>query len=598
MVYLLNRLRNTTNKRWQEALMRYANKLLILAVTASLVSAGLIQQARAQTAAVNLDPTFDQDGKRTTDFFGQNDAANAVAIQPNGKIVVAGYSGIDYNFTLARYNSNGTLDRSFGGDGKVITRFYSDISPGEVLGSVARAVALQPDGKIVAAGSVSGEDAGGPSFAFARYNPDGQLDTSFDGDGKLMTIFGVSFSEANDIVVQPNGKILVAGSIGPGSDFALVRYNSNGSLDTSFDSDGMLVENIFGRGEFLSAVALQPDGKIVAAGYAIDADSPHPDGFAVRRYNPNGSRDATFGSNGSVLTHFVNQRARAMAVAVQPDNKIVAAGWAGEYVTNFALARYNTDGTLDTSFDSDGMLTTNFFCDYFTFASGLVLQPDGKIVVAGPAKATNESSDFAVARYSLQETPATPALLSLTLSDTNVGGCQSLTGAVTLNAPAPPGGTTVSLKDADASVSVPAAVTVPAGETTACFQISSTPVSAAKGVLLKAQLGSVTKRASLIVRPIGVQSMWLSSTIVRETETVTGNVRLECPAPPGGVLVTLSSNGPSVAFPTTSQLFIPAGEMTGTFTVRAGEVTVTRPVIIRAALNGTAGAFRLSVENN
>ena len=278
---------------------------------------------------------------------------------------------------------------------------------------------------------------------------------------------------------------------------------------------------------------------------------------------------------------------------------------AGYARSNIAVVRYNSDGSLDRSFGGDGKVSTDFsshvhLAEHFNPSTALAvaLQPDGKIVVAGSTPATNEAFDFAIARYSLQDLPATPGLLSLTLSDTNVGGCQTARGVVTLNAPAPPDGITVSLTDTDAAVSVPASITVLAGETNACFQINSTPVAAARGVSLTARLGTVTKRASLIVRPIGLQSMWLLSRSVRENEMVTGTVMLECPAPAGGVVVALSSNGPSVASPTAGQLIIPAGETTGTFTVRAGEVTISRSVIIRAALNGTSRAFRLIVRNS
>jgi uncharacterized delta-60 repeat protein len=634
------------------ALVRAARRVLALMITTSLFSLGLIYQAQAQTAVIGLDPTFDQDGKRTTDFFGQDDQANAVALQsdgklvvvgtaqtnldrrfavarynpngsldatfgsggklttdfpqpfveanavalqPDGKIVVAGSAG--GNFALVRYNPDGKLDHSFGGDGRVITDYSSYVHFAvHINTSEARAVALQPDGKIVAAGWVN-LDNGNGQIALARYNPNGQLDTSFDSDGKVMTNLGSNGAEANGIAIQPNGKIVVAGLLSGShrTDSVLARYNRNGSLDTSFDSDGKRVENFYNSDEGAWAVALQPDGKIVTVGIATNP--PSLGGFAVRRYNPDGSRDTTFGSDGNVLTDFFNQGAWARAVVIQPDGKIVVAGWAFKDLSlGFALARYQTDGTLDTSFDSDGRLTTNFSCAR-AFATGLALQPDGKIVAAGSTTAINEALDFAIARYSLSEPPATPGLLSLTLNDGNVGGCQTTTGVVTLNAPAPPEGITVSLTDTDAAVSVPASITVPAGETTACFQVDTTTVSAARGVSITARLGTVTKRVSMKVRPIGVQAIGLHSSVVREFETVAGTVTLECPAPVGGVVVTLSSSNPAVASPTVGQLIIPAGEMTGTFTVRAGDVTSRRSVQIRATLNGTSRAFPLIVYN-
>ena len=647
MFYSPDHIIRITNRSWQEALMRYANKLLMVAVAVSLVSVGLINQARAQTAAIGLDPTFDQDGKRTTDFFGQDDQANAVAlqsdgklvvvgtvhtnldkrfavarynqngsldatfgsggklttafsrgfaeandvvIQPNGKIVVAGFDG--RNFALARYNPDGKLDRSFGGDGKVITDFstYMHFNV-HIYTSGASAVALQPDGKIVAAGSVTLDNSVG-HIALARYNPDGQLDTSFDMDGKLIGYGSDSGAGASDIAIQPNGKIVIAGTVSGNNlnRFLLARYNSNGSPDTSFGLSGLVVANLSGRDEGASALALQPDGKIVIVGT----------GFAVRRYNADGSLDFDTDLFNGIEGSWYD-------VVIQPDGKIVVGGNATKFLNPgfkfvSALARYNTDGSLDTSFGSDGKLTTNFSCDSSfatAFVAGLALQPDGKIVTVGSTTAINESLDFAIARYALQDLPATPGLLSLTLNDGNVGGCQTTTGMVTLNAPAPPGGITVSLTDTDAAVSVPASITVPAGETTACFQINTTAVSAARGVSLTARLGTVTKRASMIVRPIGVQSVGLVPAITNNFPgtVVTGTVKLECPAPAGGVIVRLISTNPAVATPVVSQLIIPAGEITKSFSVHTEAVTIRRSVIIRATLNGTSKAALLTVVN-
>lgn len=353
----------------------------------------------------SLDPTFGVGGKVTTDFFGIAADAYAAAIQPDGKIVVAGVTTVNNSsdFALARYNADGSLDASFGSGGKVTTDFLGNFEQ-------AYAVAVQPDGKIVAAGFSVIETGRNWDFALARYNANGSLDTSFGSGGKVTTNFisGInenSYDQAFGIALQANGKIVAAGrsSGGMGSSFALARYNSNGTLDTSFGSTGKVTTNL-GGGAY--AVAIQVDGKIVAAGVASDSD------FALARYNTDGSLDASFGSGGKVTTDFFGGFDQAQAIAIQSDGKIIAAGV--DVIGNsndFALARYNSDGSLDSSFGNGGKMTTDFFGSNDA-ASGIALQPDGKIVVAGAAKST--VFHFALARYN--GLPSTVADLALAKS--------------------------------------------------------------------------------------------------------------------------------------------------------------------------------------
>ena len=356
----------------------------------------------------SLDTTFDTDGKLTTDFSDSFDAALAVAIQPDGKIVAAGLTfistndGASYDFALTRYNADGSLDPTFDADGKVTTDFGNDTDQ-------ALAVAIQPDGKIVAVGVnfTRVNDSANYDFALARYNADGSLDTTFDTDGKVTTDFGPSFDVAYAVALQPDGKIVVAGCapIESSDDFALARYNADGSLDTTFDGDGKVTTNFGPSNDAARAMAIQPDGKIVAAGRAvIDLDYQ----FLLARYNADGSLDTTFDTDGKLTTDFGSNNDAANAVALQPDGKIVAAGRAYTPANNgasydFALARYNADGSLDTTFDADGKLTTDF--DSFNDAAlAVAIQPDGKIVAAGVnfTIVTNggSSNDFALARYS------------------------------------------------------------------------------------------------------------------------------------------------------------------------------------------------------
>ena len=273
-----------------------------------------------------LDPTFSGDGKQTTDFGGEPgiDVATAVAMQTDGKIVAVGRGGPEGDFALARYKSNGSLDPTFSGDGKQTTGF----------GGYASAVAIQSNGKIVVAGN------GGGSFALARYKPNGSLDPTFSGDGKLTTNFGQFSDVAEGVVIQPNGKIVAVGSVGTtgGQDFALARYNPNGALDPTFSGDGKQTTDFGGGSDGASGVALQGDGEIVAAGCACPDDVNARD-FALARYKPNGALDPTFSGDGKQTTDFGASEDRANGVAVQGDGKIVAVGRGGPK-GDFALARY------------------------------------------------------------------------------------------------------------------------------------------------------------------------------------------------------------------------------------------------------------------
>jgi uncharacterized delta-60 repeat protein len=344
---------------------------------------GLLASPDVAGAAGELDSTFDGDGKVTTDFFGGDDRGNDVAIQADGKLVVVGGGGESLRFELARYKLDGSLDPSFGGDGKVVAPFGGE--------DEAADVAIQADGKIVAAGRTS---VGGNSsnFALARYNPDGSLDSSFDGDGLVVTDFG-AFESIASVTIQADGKIVAAGLSGPlegFDDFALARYNTNGSLDANFDGDGRLTAD-FGSNDYATGVAVQADDRIVAAG--VTSAGPEGLNFALARYNPNGSPDPSFGGDGRVAIDF-GAGERANALAIQADGKIVAAGvsFAGSG-GNFALTRYRVDGSPDPSFGGDGLVTTDFGQDDWAF--DLTIQPDGKLLAVGH----EGQAHFALARY-------------------------------------------------------------------------------------------------------------------------------------------------------------------------------------------------------
>jgi uncharacterized delta-60 repeat protein len=339
----------------------------------------------------DLDPTFDVDGRVTTDF-GSRDEAQALAIQADGKIVAAGFSGPldETDFALARYRTDGMLDPSFDGDGKVTTDFASRADS-------ALSVAVQGDGKIVVAG-VAFPVSGSADFALARYNPNGALDLTFGVGGKLTTDVAAGLDDvAFAVAIQADGRIVAVGyaiSLLTPAEFALARYNPDGSLDPTFGVGGTVITDFAsGSDDAAFAAALQQDGRIVAAGYSQSGNYD----FALARYNIDGSLDTGFDGDGKVTTDFAGAFEQAEAVAIQTDGKIVAAGFGFVPGNDFALARYNIDGSLDTGFDGDGKVTTDFASDVDQ-ARGVAIDGTGKIVASGIARVSG-AYDFAVARY-------------------------------------------------------------------------------------------------------------------------------------------------------------------------------------------------------
>jgi uncharacterized delta-60 repeat protein len=248
-------------------------------------------------------------------------------------------------------------------------------------------VVIQPDGKVVVAGLKGGTEW---DFALARYNTDGSLDTTFGSGGKVITNLGDYVDQAFDVALQSDGKIVAAGW--SGNDVAVARYNSDGSLDTGFGAGGKATADFGGYPDYALGVAVQPDGKIVTVGGASD--------FAVARFNSDGSLDTGFGSGGKTTTDFGSSEEQANGVALLASGDVVAGGYSDQGATgdDFALAVYNSDGTLDTGFSSDGKLTTDF-ASATDQATGLAVQTDGKIVASGYSDQGATGTDFALGRY-------------------------------------------------------------------------------------------------------------------------------------------------------------------------------------------------------
>ena len=282
-----------------------------------------------------LDNTFGTGGIVTTNFAGNSfDYIEAVALQPDGKIVAAGslFNGSSFLFALARYNTNGTLDDTFGTGGRVTTSFTN-------VDDLARAMVLQPDGKIIVAGEADTD------IVVARYNSNGTLDTTFDGDGKAITSIGL-FDAAYDVALQPDGKIVIAGEAGDGnnSDFVAARYESTGSLDLTFDGDGIVTTPIGSSNEIATAISLQSNGKIIVGGFSFNGGN---DDFALVRYNSNGTLDSSFGTGGKVTTDFSSSNDYALALAIQAASRVIVVGSSN---TNFAAAAYSLGTTTGCSY--------------------------------------------------------------------------------------------------------------------------------------------------------------------------------------------------------------------------------------------------------
>ncbi len=337
-----------------------------------------------------LDSSFDTDGKVVTDF-GSSDFVRALAIQSDGKIVAAGYAsnGTNYDFALARYNVNGSLDTdNFGTGGKAIVDFGNQ--------DYACTVAIQSTGKIVVGGyKWSGSYITYNDFALARFTTAGDLDTSFgeNGDGKVITNLG-NDDYAYAIALQSDNKIILAGySGGTNTNCALARYTAEGVLDTTFDGDGEKIFDISGHPDALYGLAIQSDGKILAAGYSNDGNDA--DFVLARLSGTNGALDATFGTNGVTTTNIAGGSDQALSVAIQSDGKLVVVGNAEN--GDFNIVRYNADGSLDATFDTDGIATTDFN-NAEDHATSVTIQSNGKIVVAGYVYDGGDY-DFALARY-------------------------------------------------------------------------------------------------------------------------------------------------------------------------------------------------------
>ena len=386
---------------------------------------------RRLLAAGALDTTFGTGGQVVDDLgVGKDEEIYASAIQADGKLVVAGMvrtpGGSGRDFLIARFNSNGSLDAGFGPGGKFVMN-VSDPDTTNLDDQVNDLVVL-PDGRILAVGTATkatgpGQDKKG--FALVQLTSDGVLDTSFDGDGKLITVLqdlqGNNIaSNASSVALQSDGRIVVGGTStataasGTRGDFAVARFNPSGTFDTTFDTDGYTIVDVDSSSsgfavDVLSDIAIQSDGKIVAVGHGDTNDldnSPNTtqtsQDLVMMRFNTSGSLDTSFSVDGKVVTDVASgSQDFASTVVVQTDGKIVVGGRAtisaSSSDNDFVIARYIDNGTRDTSFTPSGVLFIPF-ADNSDFAEDLVIQPDGKYVIGGNIVSSADKSEFGLAR--------------------------------------------------------------------------------------------------------------------------------------------------------------------------------------------------------
>jgi len=423
----------------RDRIAKFRTQAVLQVTLLACVVSSLSILGQAQAGA--LDPTFANHGIFTTNFAGCCGAVDAIALQSDGKILVGGQVRLNTLVgAILRLNSNGTVDSTFGNGGMVTFTLGS-------IGASAGGLAIQTDGKILAS-AVGTFVARGD---IRRFNPNGSVDTTFgtngiastsglvptgplallpdgkvlvvgkefssgllarfDSNGQLDSTFGnggiaVLLASASQLALLSNGQILVSsGQVGP----SVTRYNANGSVDRAF--------GILGGSASVaspSTLVVQSNGAILAAGQSVTGVvtptifTGNPTGFGAVRFNSSGSIDTTFGSHGGVITGFPQMNFGGIAaIALQTNGDIVAAGQAGfapsnqtQFTSSFALARYLSNGQLDNTFGAGGRVTTSFGNTNVAFISGMAIQADGKIVAVGTTG--DAFGNFAVARYLAQ----------------------------------------------------------------------------------------------------------------------------------------------------------------------------------------------------
>lgn len=383
-----------------------------------IIAVGFVEAATTPTTLVmtryNQNGTLDQNFGVSGMVTDEHIAGFGVTIQPDGKILVAGMSnarGPIQLFTVARFNGDGSVDSGFGIGGKALIDFGGP--PISDANGVAFTALIQPDARIVVGGTITKAD-GKEAIALARYHSDGSLDPTFGNGGRLSADFSHPNAAARAFGLLPDNKIVVAGSVGtnpvtwsdfyqpddPTQDFALARFNSDGSLDENFGNGGLVTTDFFGYTDGAFALEIRPNGKMVAAGAAVKTWDRDSTDFALIRYNPDGSLDTSFGGTGKVTADFNTRADLAYALLAQPDGKTIAMGSARVWNNThheMALVRFNQDGSLDAGFGVGGKVTTNYTSGSSAYAAAFA--PDGHIIAGGYGANQSNNDGLMLACY-------------------------------------------------------------------------------------------------------------------------------------------------------------------------------------------------------
>jgi uncharacterized delta-60 repeat protein len=361
---------------------RRARRSALAALTTGVVA--LAAASGAGAAPTDFDTGFGIGGRVFAGFPDKADYGYVVAVQPDGRILVAGSTFLNYDALVARFNTDGTPDRSFDGDGVKV------LDAGEI--EMINDLAVQPDGKIVLAGSTTKDlDA-----VLWRLTPEGTPDGTFDQDGaRVIASQGQEY--LNAVAIQPDGKIVAAGSsnFAANNDGVVYRLTDTGQPDTTFDQDGGKVVD-FGANEYLNGLALQQDGRIVAVGRTSAGNDA-----SAYRLTGTGQPDTTFDGDGAREINLGGDDV-AWDVEVQPDGRIVLGGSGGGTPgkEDAAFARLTTGGQLDPSFGTGGLTTVDSGGEEDAWE--LLRQPDGRILAGG---ATSNGLDGLLVRLRTDGTP-------------------------------------------------------------------------------------------------------------------------------------------------------------------------------------------------
>ncbi len=346
-----------------------------------------------------LDPTFGDGGKVITNvrnYGGQE--ARSIAVQKDNKIIVSGYFENDfgYDFVTFRYNPDGSLDSTYGNDGIAIT----NLSSSDYINSIA----IQEDSKIVVAGGTyNGSDS---DLAALRYTADGILDSTFNDSGIVVTPIGSGSGYGRSISIQEDGKIVVAGGAQNGSDydFAVVRYNINGSLDSTFNNDGIVIAPIGSGNDNVQSMSIQEGGKIFVVGFTQNGDDR---AVAAARFNTDGNLDNTYNNNGTVITSIASGSIYYISsVVIHNDGGIVVVGRSrNESEWNYIIEKYNNNVILDSTFNKTGIIVIPncASCGVYSHSDAVVVQSDGKIIFGGTGS-NGTNYDFMLIRYNTSGT--------------------------------------------------------------------------------------------------------------------------------------------------------------------------------------------------